>query len=672
MLSLAPVDENDGVDLSKENMNIIDGWQTYHSSSPIPHASQPSGSSSLTSVTTPRSSQEIDELDSQNIAVSFPNTELVSPIEVLAESRMELPALPRSKRNVFGDRTSMLMKSKRIGAKQSYSAFLLDTLTDTKGEPLLSKDNSKQRIMLPLPMHMKNPKQETHIANVSPFAFHNDAAMPSSPIMDFDEPALTMTRTEDQPRPRVEAESNSNVDLNNEEGSLAGQVGSSVVHGLALNGSAEGGTKNGKDLADIDMFESELQAIFQSVDTESPLEVIMRERLDLRSDGKGIFMEVPTLPPPNQHSPNGPYDVHRRKTSLRRFVVPSSGAIPRGKDRDENKTYHQFLKKAKGTASLTLELSWVPFSTQTTALPTHTEILALDEFIDDQNTGVLNLFERLGMSKAQGLAKVGRLIERATGIKAEAEDLGGGTDKSSGDSAPVTDTGPSQIEEIFEKWSRRADEVMSTMVFYPEGKLEIALSREERRRVKGRGGAGEVEQVVEGNELDDQVQDRSGVEPAHADGLAELETVEKVKTVDPRHLTMEDRHVEIPSSSSSSPSLPVTHPDPGPQPFALNPDSTGILSPVYDPELFPRAETGFGIPYHLLNSLDGIDNQGDHHHGWLLGEDDLEPVRYPGFFPTVPEIDVYGNKILDEDDLDSDKENQEPPDVGLRLRAQTE
>ncbi|KAJ3768982.1 hypothetical protein FB446DRAFT_749723 [Lentinula raphanica] len=497
--------------------------------------------------------------------------------------------------------------------------------------------------------------------------------MPSSPIMDFDEPALTMTRTEDQPRPRDEAELNSNVGLNNEEGSLAGQAGSSVVHGLALNGSAEGETKDGKDLADIDMFESELQAIFQSVDTESPLDMILREKLDLRRDGKGIFMEVPTLPSPNQHPLNDPYDVHIRETNLRRFVVPSSGAIKGGKDRDENKTYHQFLKKAKGTASLTLELSWVPFSTQTTALPTHAELLALDEFIDDQNTGVLNSFERLGMSKAQGLEKVGRLIERATGIKAEAEDLGGGTDKSSGDSAPVTDTGPSQIEEIFERWSRCADELMSTMVFYPEGKLEIALSREERRRVKGLavGRAEELEGVVEGDELDDQAQDCSIVEHANVDVLAEQETVGK------GHLTMEERHVELPSISPSS---PVTHSNAGFAPqleaFALTPDPTGMLSPVYDPELLPRAETGFGIPYHLLDSLDGIEYQGvDHHHGWLLGEDDFEPLQVPGFFTAaegVEGVDKYGNGFGEEDGFDSDKENQDPSDVLLHLRAQME
>ncbi|KAJ3725223.1 hypothetical protein C8R42DRAFT_439398 [Lentinula raphanica] len=681
ILSLAPVDENDGVDLSRENMKIIDGWQTYHSSSPIPHASQASGSSSLTSVTTPCSSQEIDELHSQNIIVSSPNTELVSPIEVLKESRMELPALPRSKRNVFGDRTSMTMKSKRIGAKQSYSAFLLDTLTNTKGKPLLSKDIPKQRLMLPLPTHMKKSKQETHIANesCSHSALHNVAAMRSSPIMDFDEPALTMTRTEDQPRPRDEAESDSNVDLNNEEGSLAGQVGSSVIHGLALNGSAEGGTKDGKDVADIDLFESELQAIFQSVDTESPLDMILREKLDLRRDGKEMFMEVPTLLPPNQHPPNDPHDVHRRETSLRRFVVPSPGAIKGGKGKDENKTYHQFLKKAKGIASLTLELSWVPFSTQTTALPTHTELLALDEFIDGQNTGVLNSFERLGMSKAQGLEKVGRMIERATGIKAEAEDLGGGTDKSSGDPAPTIDRGPSQIEEIFERWSRRADEVMSTMVFYPEGKLEIALSREERRRVKGlaMGEAGEVERVVEGDGLVDEAQDcSSGVEHANADVLAGQETAVKDSTINPRHLTMEEHQLKLPSSSPSS-LRPVPHSNDGsaPQAFALTPDPTGMLSPVYDAELFPRAETGFGIPYHLLDSLNGIEYQGDHHHGWLLGEDDFEPLRVAGSVAAaegVEGLDQYGNGFGDEDGFDSDKENQDPSDVLLHLRAQME
>ncbi|KAJ3963265.1 hypothetical protein EV361DRAFT_957291 [Lentinula raphanica] len=118
--------------------------ETYHSFSPIPHASQASGSSSLTSVTTPRSSQDIDKLNSQNNIVSSPNTELVSLIEILKTSRMELPVLPCLKWNVFGERTSMMMKSKRIGAKQSNAAFLLDTLTNTKGKTLLLKANSKQ------------------------------------------------------------------------------------------------------------------------------------------------------------------------------------------------------------------------------------------------------------------------------------------------------------------------------------------------------------------------------------------------------------------------------------------------------------------------------------------------------------------------------------------------
>ncbi|KAJ3827374.1 hypothetical protein F5880DRAFT_1538095 [Lentinula raphanica] len=285
------------------------------------------------------------------------------------------------------------------------------------------------------------------------------------------------------------------------------------------------------------------------------------------------------------------------------------------------------------------------------------------------------------MSKAQGLEKVGRMIERATGIKAEAEDLGGGTDKSSGDSAPVTDTGPSQIKEIFERWSRRADEVMSTMVFYPEGKLEIALSREDRRRVKGLavGRAEELEGVVEGDELDDQAQDCSIVEPAHADVLAEQETVGKVSTIDPRHITMEEHQLGLPSDSPSSPSLrPVMHSNvgSGPQAFALTPDPTGMLSPVYDPELFSRAETGFGIPYHLLDSLDGIEYQGvDHHHGWLLGEDDFEPLQVPGFFTAaegVEGVDKYGNGFGEEDGFDSDKENQDPSDVLLHLRAQME
>ncbi|KAJ3965392.1 hypothetical protein EV361DRAFT_1019835 [Lentinula raphanica] len=359
---------------------------------------------------------------------------------------------------------SMTMKSNRIGAKQSYAAPLLDTLTDAKGKPLLSKDSPKQPIILPLPTRMKKLKQETHIANDSvsspPEAVHNDADFRSSSIKDFDEPASTRAHTEDSPPPRDEVDSNSNVHLTNEAGLLAGQAGSSVVHGLTLNGSVEGAPQaNGKDT--LDSSKSELQAIFQSADTESPLEVILKERLDLRTDGKEMFVDVLTRPPPNQHPPEDPHDVHIQDPSLRRFV------------------------KAKGTASLTLELSR-PLSTQTTAPPTDTEILALDEFIDNNITEVLNSFERVGMSNAKGLENVqGGVIDRVTGIKAEAADLGGGMDESSGDPAPATDTGPSQITDIFERWSRRRSE--------------------ERRGVNGLaiGGAGEFEWVVEGDGLDD-------------------------------------------------------------------------------------------------------------------------------------------------------------------------
>ncbi|KAJ3710530.1 hypothetical protein C8R42DRAFT_648658 [Lentinula raphanica] len=392
--------------------------------------------------------QEIDELNGQNIILLSSNTELVSPIDVLKESRMEL------ERN--------------------------------RGKPLLSKDSPKQPIILPLPTRMKKLKQETHIANDSvsspPEAVHNDADFRSSLIKDFDEPASTRAHTEDSPPPRDEVDSNSNVHLTNKAGLLAGQAGSSVVHGLTLNGSVEGAPKaNGKDA--LDSSKSELQAIFQSADTESPLEVILKERLDLRTDGKEMFVDVCV-------------DLSYPR-----------GASNGGKDKDENKMYYQFLKKAKGTASLTLELSR-PLSTQTTAPPTDTEILALDEFIDNNITEVLNSFERVGMSNAKGLENVqGGVIDRVTGSKLKQQTwVVVWTNRVGTLHLQQTQDLPrSQTSSRDGLVDGRADEVLPIMVFYPEGKLEITLSSEERRRVNGLaiGGAGEFEWVVEGDGLDD-------------------------------------------------------------------------------------------------------------------------------------------------------------------------
>ncbi|KAJ3745119.1 hypothetical protein DFH05DRAFT_1120838 [Lentinula detonsa] len=583
-LNLIMVDEEEGFDLAKENMKIVNGWETYLSSSPAP-ASQASGSSSLTSVTTPRSSQEIDELN-VHLAVSSPNTDS-SPIKLLKESRMEFPAMTRSKRNIFNNRSSTATKVKKIGAKQSYAAFLLGTLT--KRNDHLSKDYEPQV----LPNEMR-----------------------SSPILDFDEPALTdvgdLTQAQSETESAVKV--NDNVD---DTVSLAGQPGSTVF---------VEGTKVMERVVDVGSFESDLQAIFQDVSTEHSLGFILREKLDPMKDGKEMLMEVPKLPPPNEHPPN---DVLFPVSDLRQLAVPSGTGA--SKSREKNKVY-QFLKKAKGTASATLELSWVPFAV-TISLPTQEEILTVHDFID-KNTGVLNAFDRLCLSKEQGLEKIERLMEQA-------RELGGVTEcdkvTQGSNTDPVGTLGLSQIERIFAEWSTHTDQVTSIVIFQAEeGKHDIVLSRDERKRL---GRSEKAERAVGGIKVADQEERGCNVN-AEEGTAADNGNIEQVPAVNDYQI---DR---------SSPAFLLADLNVG-QSFDFTPDGA-IPFPIYDTELFPRTETDFGIPYYLPD--DENENNIALHGGYRPPEDDLldsTTLRYPY-------MNQYGYVFAEEDGLDSDKENQDP------------
>ncbi|KAE9383508.1 hypothetical protein BT96DRAFT_1009088 [Gymnopus androsaceus JB14] len=123
-LSSVKVEDDDELDLLKEDMMVMDGWQTYHSSPERP------SSSTSSSVTAPHSSQEYDQL---GLTISSPNTEL-TPIKLLKDSRMDLPAIPRSKR--FGSdpkRPSRkgLARRRDVTSFNSYAAFLLNALNQS-------------------------------------------------------------------------------------------------------------------------------------------------------------------------------------------------------------------------------------------------------------------------------------------------------------------------------------------------------------------------------------------------------------------------------------------------------------------------------------------------------------------------------------------------------------
>ncbi|KAJ3982645.1 hypothetical protein F5890DRAFT_330989 [Lentinula detonsa] len=605
-LNLVIVDEDEGFDLVKENMKIVNGWETYLSSSPAP-ASQASGSSSLTSVTTPRSSQEIDELN-VHLAISSPNTDS-SPIKLLKESRMEFPVMPRSKRNIFDNRSSTAAKVKKIGAKQSYAAFLLGTLL--KGNDHLSKDYKPQ--VLPISEHSKGTRSEPLSASQN--------EMRSSPILDFDEPAMAdlVYPTQAQSETESATKVNDNID---DIVSLAGQAGSTV--GVE-------GTKVVERVADVDSFESDLQAIFRDVSTEHSLGFILREKLDPMKDGKEMLMEVPKLPPPNEHPPN---DVLFPVSDLRQLAVPSGSGTGASKGREKSKAY-QFLKKAKGTASATLELSWVPFAV-TTSLPTQEEILTVHDFID-KNTGVLNAFDRLCLSKEQGLEKIRRSTEQARELcgVAECDKVAQGLNTD-----PAGTLGLSQIERIFAEWSTHIDQVTPIVIFQAEeGKLEIVLSRDERKRLKGLGRSEKAERAVGGIKVADQEERECSVYAGERT-TADNGNIEQVPAVNEYQI---DR---------SSPASLLADLNVG-QLFGVTSDAA-IPSPIYDTELFPRTETDFGIPYYLPDVEN--DNNIALHGGYLPPQDDLLDstiLRYPY-------MNRYGYGFADEDGFESDKENQDP------------
>ncbi|KAJ3899195.1 hypothetical protein F5879DRAFT_1005368 [Lentinula edodes] len=606
-LSTVTVDEDEGFDLLKENMKIVNGWETYHTSSPA----QASGASSLSSVTTPRSSQEVDELN-LNLAISSPNTDL-SPIKLLKESRMDLPLMPRSKRNILSARGSTATKTKKIGAKQSYAAFLLETL-NKRNNRLSKKDE-------PLPPIFQDKIPEALPVPLS--SLRND--LRSSPILDFDEPDVNPLID----KTPMKAEAASIVKENfDDAASMAGQVGSTVaVDSLAT------GMRGTDNTADVDIFESELHAIFKDVQTEDPLGLIMREKLDPMKNGKEMLMEVPTLPAPNKHPPND--DVLFPASGLRQYVVPSGTGANRG--REKNKVY-QFLRKAKGTASATLELSWVPFAV-TTSLPTQEEILTVHDFYD-KNTSILNGFDRLGMTKEQGLARVEELSERAEEACRVAEN----------DNVNHNSDAESRAERIWTEWSHHGDQITSSALLSRAdvGKIDIVLSREERRRSKGPGSSKVVERVADDCEngetaqlLDDPEEEERGVNSAERtaavagdfEGMAAVAEYHSRTSLTSAPANLNTQHLFNFTSDAAPPSQ------------------------VYDAELSSRAETDFGIPSFLEESDIAI-----HTHDRALHADDqpLESFAAVQVLDEYLHTNQYGYEFVDEFGSDSDKENQDP------------
>ncbi|KAJ7771638.1 hypothetical protein B0H16DRAFT_1514188 [Mycena metata] len=187
------------------------------------------------------------------------------------------------------------------------------------------------------------------------------------------------------------------------------------------------------DLPDLDV---EVGGLYGN-HRKDPGDLILKEKLD---EKRQLLMEVPVLPPPNEHPPNALF----LPSFLGDFVAPLKA---KGQIITKNLA-HQFLKKAKGIPSLNVELSWVPIAAKT-RIPTHSEII-----------------------------KVTSLLDMDSGLPDQIAALLQGV--------PAT-ISASELPAYSDSWSRRYRNIYpETEELDPElARCEIILSRKERRRMAG-------------------------------------------------------------------------------------------------------------------------------------------------------------------------------------------
>ncbi|KAF9075073.1 hypothetical protein BDP27DRAFT_32760 [Rhodocollybia butyracea] len=614
--------EDEEMDLRNESMKIVDGWETYHSSSPAPGAS-------TSSITTPHSSQEeIDQLNDyskmRGLRVSSPDTELMTPVRLLKDSRMDLPALPRSKRFESG-RVNNTTKPKRIGANKSLAAFLLDAFNT----------NNK-----PKPKPSSPPK-----ARVSPA---------SSPIMQFDEDEDDGTGTKTKMKTdevKISESEEGEVDIESLE-SLIPQSGSNA----GINGSPTAGTIQPSDPVS---FEQDIYAILEGVrddkEANTPLGFVMQEKL-VMADGREMFMEVPNLPPPNEHPPDKILFLPKR---LSDYIVPpgsgSGGSSCTG-------TYHRFLKKTKGRQSATLQLSWVPF-TSLDPLPTDEAVVGVEHDYITNNTSVLNAFDRMGVTLEQGIARVVSLVDQVRAgelvLMGDEEEIEKA--KSQYQSQPGSPLSSDAEEKIWTEWSKKADDVISRVLHAREEedrkRSGIMLSREERRRLMGLGGVGTSRDEI--------------VVPAGREVEVDMDTDPEEEGADAGVETGNDFEEQSHAFASAPPSPAFA--------ANTNPNSNADMNPSFTSAsigdtVSHRPETRFGDPFYFARG-DSHTNDIDNTTTW----DQPASAPAPGdeFIDLMPSVGYpyqegyenrfesgygyeYGYAPGEDGGGDSDKENRDP------------
>ncbi|KAF5372952.1 hypothetical protein D9758_001575 [Tetrapyrgos nigripes] len=446
-------------ELYKENMVVVNGWQTYVTSSP----SKPSSGS-----TTPASSQE-DQLDQLlNEWKSSPDTDL-SPISALKNSRMDVPAIPRSRRIGGASITkSEGAKVKRIGANKRQNHQKVPVPEDEEPETANKTAAGTGRPQTPT-------KPGSNLAgNAGGTGIGEESYSPTKSSM-IGEPPSTLGVLVPAPEPESALNlASATASTANITKLSSGFNSTSVVEDF------------GTELLGLYLPTLTKEGLTKEDGVPDPIKIILKEKLDEKGSGPAgqgpgaLLMEVPNLPPPTEHPPNALF----LPKGLEDFILPPASKSKTPMAAAEPTGSHQYLKKVKGIRPLSLQLSWIPFTVQGGQLPTDLEVTGVDLLLNDVQPAShdkmsMEIEMQTGMRLSEVKKRVNELVKSCgTGEleEQEQEDLDG------------------EKEVVAEKLARKHWKRWDRDLYCEHGvfredlfRSEIVLSREERRRLSGLG-----------------------------------------------------------------------------------------------------------------------------------------------------------------------------------------
>ncbi|KAG5637317.1 hypothetical protein H0H81_005010 [Sphagnurus paluster] len=368
--------------LSRENMVIVDGWETYAVSSPSTICSG--------------MDDEIDELAGMFPAspdTSMCGEDVVNLVRDVEDSKLDVVAIPRERRigGHLGKRHETIVdRARKFGGLGCFLAPLLGAPTSESSELL----------------HEQKLKIHPLLDNVP-------GTIPKSYSDLQDHPYITKTPKENE---------NTEIDSMCGQGAISGlNLAASILkeEDIEIRGLYQ-------DISPPDTTKFPLGAQLPPV-CPDPMTLIREEKLldgDLSSAGRKArgeeagrkngweidLMPVPLLSSPTTASTIGVkgyrcYIVESGKVQERPNPTAISSKCPL--------EIPKFLKSVKGIASLRVALSWVPF-TLTNALPTHMQIAARDLVDEIDREAVCALLKRIGIDEEsqskydQGYAPLGR------------------------------------------------------------------------------------------------------------------------------------------------------------------------------------------------------------------------------------------------------------------------